>query len=393
MAKFVKRVKYSLFFITAGFLSLLIYSFFAVPDEIYTLQDAPDGVSDIYTITYDKTDARGMRSFAAGQYKVKVSLFNIPIKDSTLLVSERRYVAISGDIIGLRLFTEGVLIVDIDSVSSQDGSASPGEKAGLKKGDVICKIDGEQTLSSSAVHNKIKYSGGKSLEIEYIREGKHYLTVLTPVLSSLDDSYKGGLWIRDSAAGIGTVSFFDVDTGAFAALGHAVCDVDTGDVLPLLNGDIVEADIVGCRKGTSGTAGELCGVFSGESIGILAGNTDTGIYGIFDEWDKNAELYPVASSEEVKKGKAQILSTVDSSQKQFYDIEILKINSDSPDNKNMVIQVTDSELIEKTGGIVQGMSGSPIIQDGRLIGAVTHVLVNNPEKGYAIFAETMLDAG
>ena len=393
MAKFVNRIRCSLLFVTVGFLSLLIYSFFAVPDEIYTLQDTPSGVSDIYTITYEQTDSKGMRGFAAGQYKVKVSLFKIPIKDSTLLVGERRSVAISGDVIGLRLFTEGVLVVDVDTIYSQGGSVSPGEKAGLKKGDVICKIDGEQTLSSSAVHNKIRYSGGKSLEVEYIRDGKHYLTVLTPVLSSLDDSYKGGIWIRDSAAGIGTVSFFDVETGIFAALGHAVCDVDTGDILPLLNGDIVEADIVGCRKGTSGTAGELCGVFSGESIGVLADNTDTGIYGVFDEWDKDAELYPVATADEVKKGKAQILSTVDSSEKQFYDIEILKINADSPDNKNMVIQVTDSELINKTGGIVQGMSGSPIIQEGKVIGAVTHVLVNNPEKGYAIFAETMLDAG
>lgn len=393
MAKFVERVKYSLLFLTFGFLSLLIYSFYAVPDEIYTLQDAPSGVSDIYTITYEQTDSKGMRSFEAGKYKVKVSLFSMPIKDSTLLVGERRYVAVSGDVIGLRLFTEGVMIVEIDSVYSQGGSISPGENAGLRKGDVICKIDGEETLSSSAVHNKIKYSGGKSMDVEYIRDGKHYLTVLTPVLSDLDNSYKGGLWIRDSAAGIGTVSFFDVSTGAFAALGHAVCDVDTGDVLPLLNGDIVEADIVGCRKGTSGTAGELCGVFTSESRGELLANSVTGIYGVFDEWDKDTELYPVATEDEIKKGKAQILSTVDSSGKKYYDIEIVKINADSPDNKNMVIQVTDSELISKTGGIVQGMSGSPIIQDGKVVGAVTHVLVNNPEKGYAIFAETMLNAG
>lgn len=391
MAKFARGVKNALFLVTVGFLSLLIYSFFTVPDEIYTLQDAPSGVSDIYTLTYEQTDSKGMRSFAAGRYKVKVSLFNMPIKDSTLLVGERRYVAVSGDIIGLRLFTEGVLVVEVDSIYGPDGAVSPGENAGLRKGDVICKIDGEETLSSNAVHNKIRYSGGRSLELEYIRDGKHYLTVLTPVFSSFDNCYKGGLWIRDSAAGIGTVSFYDVTTGTFAALGHAVCDIDTGDVLPLLNGDVVKADIVGCRKGTSGTAGELCGVFTSESKGVLVNNTATGIYGIFDEWDKEAEVYPVATGDEIKKGKAQILSTVDSSGKKFYEIEILKINPDSQDNKNMVIQVTDSELISKTGGIVQGMSGSPIIQDGKVIGAVTHVLVNNPEKGYAIFAETMLD--
>ncbi len=393
MAKVARAVKYILFSVTLCFLSLLIYSFCTVPDEIHTLQDAPSGVSDIYTLTYEQTDSKGMRSFAAGKYKVKVSLFNMPIKDSTLLVGERRYVAISGDIIGLRLFTEGVLVVEVDSIYGPDGAVSPGESAGIKKGDVICRIDGEKILSSSELHKKIKYSGGKSMDVEYIRNGKHYLTVLTPVLSSFDDSFKGGLWVRDSAAGIGTVSFFDVDTGSFAALGHAVCDIDTGDILPLLNGDIVKADIVSCRKGTNGTAGELCGVFTSESIGVLINNSATGIYGVFDEWDEKAQLYPVATEDEIKKGKAQILSTVDSSGKQYYDIEILKVNADSPDNKNMVIQVTDSELISKTGGIVQGMSGSPIIQNGKLVGVVTHVLINNPEKGYAIFAETMLDAG
>lgn len=393
MAKFARAVKYTLFTLTLCFLSLLLYSFYTVPDEIYTLQDAPSGVSDIYTLTYEQTDSKGMRSFAAGKYKVKVSLLNMPIKDSTLLVGERRYVAISGDIIGLRLFTQGVLVVDIDTIYGPDGYASPGEKAGLKKGDIICKINGEDTLSSNDLHKKIKYSGGKSMDVEYIRDGKHYLTVLTPVLSTLDDTYKGGLWVRDSAAGIGTVSFYDVNSGLFAALGHAVCDVDTGDVLPLLNGDVVKADIVGCRKGVSGTAGELCGVFTSESQGVLIGNSVTGVYGIFDEWDKDAEVYPVATEDEIEKGAAQMLSTVDSSGKKFYDIEILKINGDSPDNKNMVIQVTDKELISKTGGIVQGMSGSPIIQNGRFVGVVTHVLINNPEKGYAIFAETMLEAG
>lgn len=390
MLKIVNAIKYLLLTLTAVFLSVLLYSFYTVPDEIYTLQDEQSGVHDIYTLTYDTADGAGMRSFSAGSYKVKVSLFNMPIKDSILTVGERRYVAISGDIIGLRLFTEGVLIVDIDSVQSDEGSFCPGESAGLCRGDIIYSIDGEKTLSSQSVNNKIRYSGGRSLELEYVRNGNHYITYLTPVLSSYDNSYKGGLWIRDSAAGIGTVSFFDVKTGMFAALGHAVCDVDTGDILPLLGGDAVSAKIIGCNKGVSGKAGELCGMFEKESVGVLLSNNATGVIGLFDEWDKNAELYPVASPSEVHKGKAQIASTVDASGKKYYDIEIQKITVNASDNKNMVIRVTDEALISKTGGIVQGMSGSPIIQDGKLVGVVTHVLVNDPTRGYGIFIDNMM---
>lgn len=389
MLKFVNTVKYLLLTVTVGFLSVLLYSFYTVPDEIYTLQDEQSRVHDIYTLTYDTADATTVRSFSAGSYKVKVSLFNMPIKDSVLTVGERRYVAISGEIIGLRLFTEGVLIVDVDKVQCGSESFCPGESAGLCKGDIIYSIDGEKTLSSQSVNNKIKYSGGRSLEIEYIRNGTHYVTYLTPVISSHDNSYKGGLWVRDSAAGIGTVSFFDVKTGMFAALGHAVCDIDTGEILPLLGGDAVSARIVGCNKGVSGKAGELCGMFEKKSIGVLLSNSSTGIIGIFDEWDKNAELYPVAAPSEAHKGKAKIVSTVDATGKKYYDIEIQKITENAADNKNMVIKVTDESLISKTGGIVQGMSGSPIIQDGKLIGVVTHVLVNDPTKGYAIFIENM----
>ncbi|MBR3817302.1 MAG: SpoIVB peptidase [Clostridia bacterium] len=389
MLKIVNTVRCLLLAVTVVFLSVLLYSFYTIPDEIYTLQDEDSGVHDIYTLTYDTADATGMRSFSTGSYKVKVSLFNMPIKDSVLTVGERKYVAISGDIIGLRLFTEGVLIVDIDTIQCDTGTFCPGESAGLCKGDIIYSIDGEKVLSSQSVNNKIKYSGGRSLEIEYIRNGKHYITSLTPVLSNYDSSYKGGLWIRDSAAGIGTVSFFDVKTGMFAALGHAVCDVDTGDILPLMGGDAVSAKIVGCNKGVSGKAGELCGMFEKNSVGVLLSNGETGVIGVFDEWDKNAELFPVASPSEVHKGKAEIVSTVDDEGKKYYDIEIQKITADASDNKNMVIKVTDDELIAKTGGIVQGMSGSPIIQDGKLVGVVTHVLVNDPTKGYGIFTENM----
>lgn len=390
MVKIVRAIRYALLFVTVSFLALLVFSFYTLPDEIDALQGQNGSVNDIYTLTYEKTDSEGMRNLSEGSYKVKISLFNMPIKDSVLNVKSRHYVAISGEIIGLRMFTRGVMIVSIDTVETSGGTRSPGKEAGLEAGDIICRINNETELSLSRVTELIRNGGGEILEIEYIRNGESCETTLLPAYGK-DNTYKGGLWIRDSAAGIGTVSFYDVNTGIFASLGHAVCDIDTGEILPLLNGDVVSAQIVSCNRGVSGRAGELCGMFNNESIGVILHNGETGVYGVFDEWDENAEVYPVATFSEVESGKAQILSTVDSNGSELYDIEILKIDKDNSENKNMIIEVTDEALIEKTGGIVQGMSGSPIIQNGRLVGVVTHVLVNNPKKGYGIFATEMLE--
>ncbi len=391
MVKIVRALRYALLFITSTFLALLLFSFYTLPDEIDFLQGQNNSVNELYTLTYEKTDSEGMRSLSEGSYKVKISLFKMPIKDSVLNVKSRHYVAISGEIIGLRMFTRGVMVVSVDTVETTGGTRSPGAEAGLSAGDIICRINGETELSVNRVTELIRNGGGELLEIEYIRNGEKHITTLLPAYST-DNSYKGGLWIRDSAAGIGTVSFYDVNTGVFASLGHAVCDIDTGEILPLLNGDVVSAQIVSCNRGVCGKAGELCGMFNTESVGVILQNGETGVYGIFDEWDEDAKLYPVATFSEIETGEAQILSTVDSGPCEFYDIEILKIDENNGENKHMVIEVTDEELIEKTGGIVQGMSGSPIVQNGRLVGVVTHVLVNNPKKGYGIFATEMIES-
>ncbi len=390
MVKIVRAVRYALLLVTSSFLALLLFSFYTLPDEIDALQGQKDSVNELYTLTYEKADAEGMKSLSEGSYKVKISLFKMPIKDSVLNVKSRHYVAVSGDIIGLRLFSRGVMIVSVDTVETAGGVRSPGKEAGLAAGDIICRINDETELSLGRVTELIRNGGGELLEVEYMRNGEKHTTTLLPAYGT-DSTYKGGLWIRDSAAGIGTVSFYDVNTGLFASLGHAVCDIDTGEVLPLLNGDVVSAQIVSCNRGVSGKAGELCGRFNNESIGVILHNGDTGVYGVFDEWDEEAEVYPVATFSEIETGMAQIYSTVDSGGKALYDIEILKIDKENGENKNMVIEVTDEELIEKTGGIVQGMSGSPIIQNGRLVGVVTHVLVNNPKKGYGIFATEMIE--
>ncbi len=200
------------------------------------------------------------------------------------------------------------------------------------------------------------------------------------------------MWIRDSSAGIGTLTLYQPTTDVVAGLGHAICDVDTGEILPISSGDLVWANITGVIKGQSGAPGELIGEFTNKHIGKVMINCEAGIYGIADKAPINAKSYPVAMRQEVRDGKATILCTVNGTEPKEYEIMIEKVNlSDSGTTKNMVIRVTDPELLEVTGGIVQGMSGSPILQDGKLVGAITHVFVNQPTRGYGIFAENMMD--
>lgn len=394
MLKIINSIKYTFFSITAIFLLLLVYSFYSLPDEIHSVSDQDIRVNYFCTVSYSDTDIMNMKkSASAGTYQVQLRLFNaIPVKTSSLTVSERQYVALSGEIIGLRLFTNGVMIVGVDTVKTKNGAVSPGAIAGLQKGDVLVKIDGTEIKSSKLVNEILSKSEGKALKIEYIRNNQSFVTDFSCVYSESEGRFKGGLWIRDSAAGIGTMTFYDPESGGFAALGHAVCDIDTGEILPFENGDIVRATINSCTKGVNGKAGELCGVFTGESIGVLLKNTGSGVFGVLNEREKNVKLVPVATKQEIKKGAAQIISTVEGEKKELFDIQITEISDSDSNRRNMVIEVTDEELMEKTGGIVQGMSGSPIIQNGKLVGAVTHVLVNDPTKGYAIFAQKMLDA-
>ena len=394
MVKGIRFIKNLIIAVTVITLFLVVYGFYTVPDEIYGISGENIEVNNLYKVTYRQGNLRSNLSTAEkeGRYDVSVSLFNaIPIKNSSLTVSNRHYVVPSGEIFGLRLFTEGVLIIKTETVDTKTGSVSPCEIAGLKKGDVILKVDGKEVVSSNALSETLSKGDKTVFTVEYERNGKKHSTILNTYYSESQGKYKAGMWIRDSAAGIGTMTFYDPMTGAFAGLGHGVCDIDTGEMLPFSDGDIVSAKITGCYKGQKGKAGELCGVFSSEMIGVLLSNNTKGVYGILSKIPRQTQAIPIALSREVKEGKAEIISTVDESVPCRYEVEISNINFTSGENKNMVVKITDEKLIEKTGGIVQGMSGSPIIQDGKLIGAVTHVLVGDPTKGYGIFAETMIE--
>ena len=391
MVKGIKFIKNLIIAITVITLFLMVYGFYTVPDEIYGVSGENIRVNNLYTVTYNSSDTVRTTN-EAGHYNVSVNLFNaIPIKNSSLTVSDRYYVVPSGEIFGLRLFTDGVLIIKTETVDTANGNISPCDIAGLKKGDVILRVDGKDALSSNKLSETLSKGDKTTFQIEYERNGRKHTTTLNTYYSVTQGKYKAGMWIRDSAAGIGTMTFFDPTTGAFAGLGHGICDIDTGELLPFADGDIVSSQITGCYKGEKGKAGELCGMFSSDTVGQLLSNNKIGVYGILNRVYSQYQAMPIAQSHEIKEGKAQIISTVDGAGPCRYDVEISKINPSSAENKNMVVKVTDEKLIEKTGGIVQGMSGSPIIQDGKLIGAVTHVLVNDPTKGYGIFAETMAD--
>lgn len=299
-------------------------------------------------------------------------------------------VYLGGFPIGIKLYCDGVVVVDTQNVETSGAVLNPAQKAGILKGDIIKSIDGVKVTTNSEVSKIIEDSNGKELKMQILRNGEIKNVVFSSVYSTVSGGYKAGLWIRDSSAGIGTVTFYTQD-GEFASLGHAVCDVDTGELLPISSGETTDAKITGCYKGKSGAAGELCGILESKSTGKIMVNKSIGIYGIFNEVDTTKTLYPLCRKNEVKMGAAQIVTTVEEGKQEAFNIEIERIDYISGENKNLVIKVTDENLIGKTGGIIQGMSGSPIIQNGKLVGAVTHVFLNDPTGGYGIFAETMFE--
>ena len=299
-------------------------------------------------------------------------------------------VYLGGFPIGIKLYCDGVVVVDTQDVETSGAVLNPAQKAGILKGDIIKSIDGVKVTTNSEVSKIIEDSNGKELKMQILRNGEIKNVVFSSVYSTVSGGYKAGLWIRDSSAGIGTVTFYTQD-GEFASLGHAVCDVDTGELLPISSGETTDAKITGCYKGKSGAAGELCGILESKSTGKIMVNKSIGIYGVFNEVDTTKTLYPLCRKNEVKMGAAQIVTTVEEGKQEAFNIEIERIDYISGENKNLVIKVTDENLIGKTGGIIQGMSGSPIIQNGKLVGAVTHVFLNDPTGGYGIFAETMFE--
>lgn len=380
---------------------LLVYSIVylgeqIIPDKITVIENEDYIFPDIfgmnlYSIDSQKQVGVTLETVKASQNVSEIKLLNIiPVKNTVITNSKRQYVVLGGEIFGIKLYTDGVIVVDIDEIETENGFVSPGKDAGIKVGDIIKSVDGKTITSSSHLSKLLQESRGSEIKISLLR-GNETLEIRFKTLKEKKTGiYKAGLWVRDSTAGLGTVTFYNTANNTFAGLGHPIFDIDTNEIMPIKTGIMADAKISGLYKSSFGNVGELCGILTGKSKGSLCLNDQTGIYGHCLAAENDS--LPVAVKQEVHEGNAQIRCTVTDGEPRYYDIEITKIYSNSSSvNKDMVIKVIDKELLSITGGIVQGMSGSPIIQDNMLVGAVTHVFVNNPKQGYAIFAERMLE--
>lgn len=304
--------------------------------------------------------------------------------------SSARMLVPVGHTVGIKLFARGVLVVKLS-----DGG-TPAKNCGLQTGDVIVKCGGVSVTSTEQFQTLLQENGGDATDLQVRRDGENVTLSVSPQQND-QGQYAIGAWIRDSMAGIGTMTYYDPESGAFGALGHGITDVDTAQLMPFSSGSILPSTVKAVKKGAAGQAGELRGDFDlTQDLGTLSANTSAGVFGTVEADGFAASLsqaLPVAAASEVRTGPAVILSNVEGDNVQEYDVEILQIVLNSADGRDLVISVTDPELIAATGGIVQGMSGSPILQDGKFVGAVTHVLLNDPTKGYGILMETMLKTG
>ncbi|RCX23162.1 stage IV sporulation protein B [Fontibacillus phaseoli] len=379
----------------------------ALPVQASISVDRPDVVmlngQAVPSMTVSLENPVNLSPVHSGEAKLRMKLFGqIPLKTVKLNVIPDLKVIPGGQTIGVKVKSAGILVVGHHQVSDNNRKLSPGEAAGLKVGDLITHIDGVRLKDVKDVAEMAGKAGktNKPLQLTYTRGGKSFNTSLSPAFDDQDRAWRLGLYIRDSAAGVGTLTFYAPDQGVYGALGHVITDMNTQTPIVVGSGEILQSSVTSISKSESGEPGEKRAHFikEGKTLGNIERNTHFGIFGKMKQ-NPDHSVYqtsiPVAFSEEVKEGQAEILTVVEGQKVERYRIEIVHVSKQSaPETKGIVLRITDPRLIEKTGGIVQGMSGSPIIQNGKLIGAVTHVFVNDPRSGYGCFIEWMLqDAG
>ncbi|MCL2579781.1 MAG: SpoIVB peptidase [Oscillospiraceae bacterium] len=372
--------------------ALIIYIQYIIPDNLLVGQNGRFMISERLTlVAVEEQNLLPKVVDASGQvFGLQLRPGGEPVQE-VLSYVEARMVIPGGNPFGIKLRTDGVLVVGMTDVQKGTTLMNPAKEAGIKAGDILTHINGERLEEGNCVRRIVTDSNGSTLTFSLQRGGEAHEVSLSPVLSDYDREFKAGIWVRDSSAGIGTITYFDPASGLFAGLGHGVCDIDTGVIMPLSTGTIVDVNISGVHAGQSGRPGELQGAFLSDSpLGALEINTEAGLFGILTATFPSHDPIPMARRSEIEPGPALIYATISGNKPQAFEAYVEKVNhSDISPTKNMVIRVTDQRLLDITGGIVQGMSGSPIIQNGRLAGAVTHVFVNDPSRGYAIFAENM----
>ncbi|OQB15280.1 MAG: SpoIVB peptidase precursor [Firmicutes bacterium ADurb.Bin193] len=355
--------------------------YFTIPKSV-TLQEGE--VYDFPPLVQASKDTQG----------IQLKLFGfLPLKTVQVNTVEKTELIPCGNTVGIRISVDGVMVVGFSDFRLADGKKiCPAKIGGLKEGDIIKSVNGVRVSNISGFSGEINSLNGKSAKLEVVRANAVHLLSVTPEFSKEDNAYRIGAWVRDSTSGIGTITFINPKNNTFGALGHGITDVDTGKIIPADGGDVILSRIVGVKKGLKGSPGELKGIFSlSKTIGNVLENRETGVYGKISGIEYPKKPIPTAMRSQIKTGHATILSGIENERVEEYAIEIQKIMKNSVNNKGMIIKITDEKLLKKTGGIVQGMSGSPILQNGLLVGAVTHVFINDPTRGYATFIDLMLN--
>lgn len=393
-----RRQKYQRFVFGLLLLDLLVMGYLGyrylerkIPKELHVVEGEEDKITELFQSPWLKCDT-SIPASQNGSYTIHCSLLGvIPFKDVKVTTGERENLWVSGEPIGLYMETQGVLIIDTGEIVGEDGVSYDPAQNIAQAGDYIIAFNDQRVSSKRELVEDITCCNGETAVLSVIRHGEEISLSLDPVLGE-DGRYKLGIWVRDNIQGIGTLTYVD-EQGNFGALGHGISDIDTGDMLTLKWGELYNAQILSIVKGTDGNPGELQGVIrydESEKIGTILDNQSMGIYGTLDYGCGQGVRLPVGYKQEMQEGPATILACVDG-EVQEYSIEITAIDMNKKDtNKSFTIKVTDPRLLELTGGIVQGMSGSPVIQNGKLVGAVTHVFVRDAGSGYGIFIENML---
>lgn len=365
-----------------------------IPDEIFVYADEETDWETFFQeplISYDDT----VEVSQNGSYQIRCKWLGVlPLKTIKVHTVEKQEVLVSGSPVGIYMETKGVLVIDSGEITDREGIRRTPAEHIIQSGDYICEIDGKVLTGKRQLMQLVRENQGEPMELQMIRHQETIKLEMTPVETE-DGSYKLGIWVRDNIQGIGTLTYVEPN-GTFGALGHGISDADTGERLEISDGDLYRADILSIRKGTAGTPGELRGVINYREenrIGTICGNSQYGIRGQMEpgKYTESMKKIPTGLKQEIQTGKAEIRCDIGDGIRE-YQCEILEIDSNARDtNKCFVLRITDDDLLSRTGGIVQGMSGSPVLQNGKLIGAITHVFVNDPTKGYGIFIENMME--